>query len=1077
MNNMLKTSVVTALLLTSCLTAQQAAPQVIGNWVFKPGQVVEDTSGQRHVPRIRGTAVTVADERFGGALASTGGGPENDKPQGAFLPNAPYLNPTGAFSIDLWVNPAEGIRNGSKTYFLFDKKVYHYDRAEEKANLGYCAFLTPAGATDTYVLNAHLGFRTHTIKLVSKPFILPLGEWHHFAVSYDGEGTLRTYLDDQCLATKRFPDCAAIAPSTYVLSLGDRSSSTYHSFVGKIANIRFCQGLPAEYAGAPQASFGLGRTAFFRFEQDASCTLTVNNDCQEALTDCRLSVTVNGTTRELPLENFAPHEIRTLTVPVPTDLKTGSYQLDAVINASRNGAAVAIKDSNHFDLVNREIPYMPVVMWGSGSIEKLKEIGFTHDLYYNLVNLGAVWKEGKPVDLGTISDISTPCNRLNTYMKAGLHACLTTAPGRWVASQPNPEYKRIDRQGRPAGTTNVAVAHPDIQKFGYNAGASSALTFGKFPSYTCALIHSEIRDNTALSFQPFEVAAAEKALGCKIPENALAKNGVPYRSIPDFPVDRVVPDDDLLLRFYTWFWKDGDGWNPLHTQIHNGLKSTGRKDFWTFFDPAVRVPSIWGSGGHVDVISQWTYSYPDPLKIGQATDELFAMAEGTPGQQVMKMTQIIWYRRGTAPEPQMPQDPAKRVQWERDIPDAKFISIAPDHLSIALWSMLARPVRGIMYHGWGSLVTSPHGSYRMTNPETAKRLTRLTADVVRPLGPTLLQIPDAPTDIAILESFASQMYTQCGSSGWSNGWEADCHLALQWAGYQPRIIYDETIRRDGLDNYRVLVMPNCAVLTRSVADAILRFQARGGIVVGDNVLCPAILPDLVIAAYKRTGKAHLDKEAIQKLAAALRSDLDPFLATPFRTSTPDLAARLRRRGSADYLFLINDHRTYGDYVGQYGLVMEKGLPLEGTVSLRHPNAYVYDLMRHQPVKTQNTADGVSFPMALGPGEGTLCLASDTALEAVTVTPAAKQTNRGKTLALDIRVTDRNGKLPDAVVPVDVRIRNANGEPAEFSGYYAAVNGKLAVTLAPAVNDTPGEWTVTVTDLASGQTANTSFTVR
>ena len=33
-------------------------------------------------------------------------------------------------------------------------------------------------------------------------------------------------------------------------------------------------------------------------------------------------------------------------------------------------------------------------------------------------------------------------------------------------------------------------------------------------------------------------------------------------------------------------------------------------------------------GGDVDVISQWTYSYPDPLRINVATDELFAMAKG-----------------------------------------------------------------------------------------------------------------------------------------------------------------------------------------------------------------------------------------------------------------------------------------------------------------------------------------------------------------------------------------------------------------------------------------------------------------
>ena len=213
-----------------------------------------------------------------------------------------------------------------------------------------------------------------------------------------------------------------------------------------------------------------------------------------------------------------------------------------------------------------------------------------------------------------------------------------------------------------------------------------------------------------------------------------------YSRLADFPATRIIPDDHPLLRFYQWFWKEGDGWNTLHSQVHRGLKSAGRTDLWTFFDPAVRVPSVWGSGGEVDVISQWTYSYPDPIKIGQATDELLAMADGAAsGQKVMKMTQIIWYRSQTAPE--LPSEEARRAAWEKEIPDARFITIAPDHLREAFWSKISRPIQGIMYHGWGSLVAAEHGSYRYTNPATRGVLTELVRDVVRPLGPTLVQLP------------------------------------------------------------------------------------------------------------------------------------------------------------------------------------------------------------------------------------------------------------------------------------------------------------------------------------------------
>ena len=128
----------------------------------------------------------------------------------------------------------------------------------------------------------------------------------------------------------------------------------------------------------------------------------------------------------------------------------------------------------------------------------------------------------------------------------------------------------------------------------------------------------------------------------------------------------------------------------------------------------------------------------------------------------MKMTQIIWYRSQTAPE--LPSDEAQRVAWEKEIPDAKFITIAPDHLREAFWSKISRPVQGIMYHGWGSLVPAEHGGYRHTNPETREALTQLIRDVVRPLGPTLLQVPDRSSDVAILESFAAQVFAGRGTA-------------------------------------------------------------------------------------------------------------------------------------------------------------------------------------------------------------------------------------------------------------------------------------------------------------------------
>ena len=79
---------------------------------------------------------------------------------------------------------------------------------------------------------------------------------------------------------------------------------------------------------------------------------------------------------------------------------------------------------------------------------------------------------------------------------------------------------------------------------------------------------------------------------------------------------------------------------------------------------------------------------------------------------------------------------------------------------------------------------------------------------------------------------------------------------------QPAIVYDETIRRDNLKNYKVLVMPYCDVLTESVAKAITSFQKRGGTSTNSLPGYSARHP----AAVLQPNTPHEDKAALQKMA-------------------------------------------------------------------------------------------------------------------------------------------------------------------------------------------------------------------
>jgi len=299
---------------------------------------------------------------------------------------------------------------------------------------------------------------------------------------------------------------------------------------------------------------------------------------------------------------------------------------------------------------------------------------------------------------------------------------------------------------------------------------------------------------------------------------------------------------------------------------------------------------------------------------------------------------------------------------------------------------------------------------------------------------------------------------------------------LLWAHLQPEIIYDETVKAHGLDKYRVLVMMDCDVLTADVAAAVKAFQARGGVVVGDERLCPAIRADITLASYTRTRKADEERAALIAKSAELRAALDARYRRYCDASTPDVVPRCRSYGSTDYLFAVNDRREFGDYVGQHGLVMENGLPTEAALSLARASGYVYDLTEGRILDAKVQDGRLSVARAFGPCDGCVLMVTERAINAVRV-DVAQEARLGGRLSCTVSVVDREGKPIDAVVPLQVEILDPAGAQAEWSGYYGAERGQLALTLDLAPNDRHGLWQIRVRELASRRCATVYFRVK
>ena len=750
----------------------------IATWSFDRGPENGAYPGTGYPARLRGGAEPDENGRSGACLRAFRGTPTIKTPGGATVVSRPELTPDGAFTLDLSICPDEAFFS-TKMAFLLDKKYLHYHSARPEDNRDYQLHLTPASG-GKWVVTANLGFGEDSAGYRSRPVTLEAGTWCRIAFAYDGAGTGRIYRDGLMVSETRHPGRGSIAAGRYPLVIGDRVGADYYPFAGRIDQVRVVNRCEVFHSGKLLIDVGRPR-AFLRRSGAAELRVAIRNDLHSSFVGGTLDASVEGeTVRSTAIDAIEENGRRVYRVPVDTSVRPGTYRYRlAVYGRGQREQALANRELN-VSIVARPTPLrMPVVMWGHADTGKVREAGFTHS-FVTLVNCRDVWRQGVPTQVDLLTE-DRAAETLDQALVDGFGVVAYLGAGRFLNTT-HADLRRIDRSGKKDDKhKNVCGLFPKAQTFCYNAGAAVARKYGAFPALEAAIVESEIRDGTSLCFHRHDRAAFREFAGYPIPDDLENKLGTHHSKLARFPADRIIPDDDPRLTYLRWFWQRGDGWNSLCTQIHRGLKSTGLNRLWTWYDPAVRVPSTAGSGGEADVISQWTYCYPDPIKIGKATDELLAMAGLSPNRQqrVMKMTQAIWYRSYTAPKREEGQKiGVPLTAWEKAKPDANFITIAPDHLREAFWSKISRPVAGIMYFGWWSLVDEYQDNpykFRYTNPESHQVLKELIETVVTPLGPTLLQVPDIKSDVAFLQSFASEMFAGVAELGWGWGWGNDAY--------------------------------------------------------------------------------------------------------------------------------------------------------------------------------------------------------------------------------------------------------------------------------------------------------------
>ena len=214
---------------------------------------------------------------------------------------------------------------------------------------------------------------------------------------------------------------------------------------------------------------------------------------------------------------------------------------------------------------------------------------------------------------------------------------------------------------------------------------------------------------------------------------------------------------------------------------------------------------------------------------------------------------------------------------------------------------------------------------------------------------------------------------------------------------------------------------------------------------------------------------------MQARAAELRQAIDAQYERYGDAASPDTVLRFRHYDSTDYLFVLNDKRTFGNYVGQHGKVMEQGLPHTDELQVRRGGGFVYDLVQHKPVPAATQDGMLKFAVELGPGDGRVFMITERPIAEVQVAAPARA-RRGERVSLHVRIVDEAGESLRAVIPLQVEILDPQGRAAEFSGYYGARDGELRIDCDLAPNDLAGNWKIRVRELASQRTHEQTLVV-
>ena len=1053
-------------LLGTCLSAQGAlplqdpweesyanldatGPHVLGCWKFDELPLA-DASG--HGAQLVVNRENLAPEgRFGGGL----------KCAAAARVAVPMQrhSPQGAFSAEMWAK-LSGNAPKPQTACLLDKQS---TRMED-----FCWNLLPPNERGLRQMVVRLGFGAFVKEFVSEPVHLPMDEWRHLAFTYDGAGKVAFYAGSQLMGEVFAERCGAVQPGGQSLSLGNNLSGTA-GFPGIIDEVRLCDGVRGFAAFALEINSS--SQVWERMERPLPMKITCTNLRTQALSAANMTFITDGAAQTFIFPDLAPGASNVNEFGADTSLKPGTYTLEVVMGKGNS----RVSRRQEYQIVGRRRQMLTVVMVGAdqSDLPLLQPLACTH---WNGISM-----DDAPY-LGTATKTRPLLVRpkLEAGLKSGLRAVAALNHDPIMLSR---GLRKVGRDGKEYSPPQVNAAPPDAANLVAACGNMFTLYYRNCGIWSGTMLGSSSLSQAQPGFSKLEADAYRKFSGHEIPAEVQG-DALDWHKLPGFPQNRMIPDDHPILQYYRWYWSEGNGWKSVNEAWNRAYerRKQDRSDTWIMHHPSVRQPSMAGAFSAVVNIGDQSMDSRDPLMAGLCMDQQFAMSAAHGHDMgVFGILPLSWERGLVAP---LGAEGTVEAILEQDrVSPIMRISMAPAILKENLWMMLARPMKGLVLTDWFALRSAQdqqRSAFGTTHSQSYAALRDVASHLLIPLGPMLARRQPWRSPVAMLESFTSQVMAgrglyRGGSSNTLEVWQA-----LEHAHVQADIVYEESLVQSGLDGRQILIMPDCDVLPTSVVEKIKKWQEMGGKVVADAHLCPALKADAswaepVVASAPATSSPVADASASASphpLSLPERiTQVCKALGWQSRVScdNPDVILHSSQTGEAICLFVMNDCRESGSYVGQHGLVREAGVPLTANLNLGQDKVNVYDLTHATFLLPKREDSGLVIPLKLGPSEGRVLLLSPSPLQEMQM-EVPETATCGNVAEVRVTLTTSGGRAMPAAIPVAVRIRDADGAPAEFDGYHVVDNGELVLRLDIARNETPGTWEVHVRELASGREA-------